>query len=221
MGMSAEIGGARAETQREVPGEVRHRRGEGRRINLRRSSDGSYSLWMGGRLIQSFCSEWEDVTRFQLPEGIQQQVRVNVHSLGEAREWDGEDIPERNIGRVQEERPDDGVELRSIAHPNNPMPREDLTDDLVGMFNALPRHNQSLIARQIRANYTEFAMPQPSQENLNELREAVEEQQRLRHHPAPPVPEGGDVWEHILSLLHDEVQRVHQLMGTVEAMRQR
>jgi hypothetical protein len=101
------------------------------------------------------------------------------------------------------------------------MPREDLTDDLVGMFNALPRHNQSLIARQIRANYTEFAMPQPSQENLNELREAVEEQQRLRHHPAPPVPEGGDVWEHILSLLHDEVQRVHQLMGTVEAMRQR
>lgn len=215
MGMSAEIGGARAETQREVPGEVRHRRGEGRRINLRRSSDGSYSLWMGGRLIQSFCSEWEDVTRFQLPEGIQQQVRVNVHSLGEAREWDGNES--RGEDRVQEVREDDGVELRSIAHPNNPMPQEDITDDLIGMFNALPRHNQSLIARQIRANYAEV----PTQENLNELRAAVEEQQRLRHHPAPPVPEGGDVWDHILGLLHDEVQRVHQLMGTVEAMRQR
>jgi hypothetical protein len=166
-------------------------------------------------LIQSFCSEWEDVTRFQLPEGIQQQVRVNVHSLGEAREWDEREI--RGDDRVQEVREDDGVELRSIAHPNNPMAREAITDDLIGMFNALPRHNQSLIARQIRANYAEV----PTEENLNELRAAVEEQQRLRHHPAPPVPEGGDVWEHILSLLHDEVQRVHQLMGTVEAMRQR
>ena len=208
----ANIGGARAATQAEVPGEVRHRRGEGRRINLRRSTDGSYSLWMGGRLIQSFCSEWEDVTRFQLPEGIQQQCRVSVHALGEAREWDGEELRGDQPDRVQAERPDDGVELRSIAHPNN-----FATDDLIGMFNALPRHNQSLIARQIRANYAEV----PTQENLNELRAAVEEQQRLRHHPAPPVPEGGDVWEHILSLLHDEVQRVHQLMGTVETMRQR
>jgi hypothetical protein len=212
---NAAAGGARLATRAEEPGEIRQRRGEGRRINLRRSTDGSYSLWMGGRLIQSFCSEWEDVTRFQLPEGIQQQVRVNVQSLGEAREWDGREVSGQD--RVEEVRPDDGVALRSIAHPNNPMAREDITDDLIGMFNALPRHNQSVIAGQIRANYAEV----PTEENLNELRAAVEVQQRLRHHPAPPVPEGGDVWEHILGLLHDEVQRVHQLMGTVEAMRQR
>ena len=213
----AAAGGARAATQAEVPGEVRHRRGEGRRVNLRRESSGGYSIWMGGQCIQTFCAQWEDVTRFQLPEGIQQQVRVHVQPLGEAREWNQEELRDRDEDRVQAERPDDGVELRSIAHPNNPMPQEDITDDLIGMFNALPRHNQSLIARQIRANYAEI----PTQENLNELRAAVEEQQRLRHHPAPPVPEGGDVLEHILGLLHDEVLRVHQLIGTVETMRQR
>jgi len=152
------IGGAAAGQAREAmpdpPGEIRQRRGQGRRINLRRSSDGSYSIWMQNRLIQSFCGEWEDITRFQLPEGIQQQCRITVHSLGEAREWSEEET--RGQDRVQAERPDDGVELRTIAHPNNPPMFQ---DDLLSMFNALPRNNQEIIAGQIRSNYEEYAVP--------------------------------------------------------------
>jgi hypothetical protein len=177
---------------------------------------------MGGRLIQSFCSEWEDVTRFQLPEGIQQQVRVNVHSLGEAREWDGNEARDSNDERV-DIAVDDGVELRSVAHPHNPMPL-DLTGDLVGMYNALPANNQEIIAAQIRANYTEysnFGVGQRAQEHLNELRAAVEEHREQLERPIPPVPEGTNVWDHILSELHGEVQRVHDLIGTVEVMRAR
>lgn len=220
MAMGEQVGGARAATQAEEPGEIRYRRGEGRRTNLRRSSDGSYSLWMGGRLIQSFCSEWEDITRFQLPEGIQQQVRVNVQSLGEAREWDGDESPRGDDERVEVavDAVDDGVELRSIEHPHNPMPPVD-PDDLIGMFNALPAHNRSLIERQIRANWAGINVAERPE--ITDLHAAVEDHRQMLRAEAPPVPEGGDVWEHILGLLQAELHRVHDLIGTVETMRQR
>ena len=217
----ANIGGARA-AQPEVMGEIRQRRGQGRRVTLARQRSGGYAIWMRDRHVQSFCGEWEDITRFQLPEGIEQQVRIHIEPMGEARmlrpEYSGE-----SDDRVEAAQPDDGVELRSIAHPNNPL----VTNDLLGMFNALPPHNQAIIADQIRANYEESTRPigydedRPTQATRDELRQRILQEQQLRRTPVPPVPEGGDVWDHILGLLHDEVQRVHQLIGTVETMRQR
>lgn len=59
---------------------VRARRSELRRVN------GQYELWMGNQLIQSFCSQFENITRYAIPEGTSQQVRVNIEPLGEVRE---------------------------------------------------------------------------------------------------------------------------------------
>lgn len=66
---------------------TRQRRGVGRRVNLIRTEDGTYEVRMGHRMIQGFCEEFEDITRFQLPYGIQQQVRINVEPVGRAREY--------------------------------------------------------------------------------------------------------------------------------------
>lgn len=60
-------------------------RGHGRRVTLVRSRDGQYQIWRLTRLIQTFCSDWEDVTRFQLPEGIEQQIRIHIQVVGEAQ----------------------------------------------------------------------------------------------------------------------------------------
>lgn len=208
-----QVGGARAAP--ETMGETRQRRGEGRRVTLGRQRSGGYAIWMRDRHVQSFCGEWEDITRFQLPEGIEQQVRIHIEPMGEARmlrpEYSGEQ-DDRVEAAVD---PGDGVELRSIAHPNNPPMFQDR--DLLSMFNALPVRNQEIIARQIRANYNESV----TRPDIDEMEQRVLEERQLRRTPVPPVPEGGDVWEHILGLLHDEVQRVHELIGTVETMRQR
>ena len=150
------VGGARAETAGPTD-EVRQHRGVGRRVTLGRQRSGGYQIWMGRRHVQSFCGEWEDITRFQLPEGIEQQVRINIEVLGEARmlrpEYSGDDD-----ARIDVEHPDDGVELRLSEHPNNPRMLQD-DRELISMFNALPPNNQEIIARQIRENYEEFSRP--------------------------------------------------------------
>ena len=82
------------------------RRGEGRRVTLARRRDGGYSIWQMSRHIQSFCAEWEEVTNFQLPNGIEQQVRICVVPIGDAREirpeYSGEDVQEERVNRLEE-----------------------------------------------------------------------------------------------------------------------
>ena len=91
-----------ASIQVDPPGEIEQRRGEGRRVNLIRNHNGEYAIYLRNRCVQSFCGEWEDITRFQLPEGIQQQIRINIEVLGQAREYEPQN---------------DGMELRVAAHP--------------------------------------------------------------------------------------------------------
>jgi hypothetical protein len=180
----ANVGGARA-AQPEMMGEIRQRRGEGRRVTLVRQRSGGYSIWMRDHHVQSFCGEWEDITRFQLPEGIEQQVRIHIQPMGEARmlrpEYSG-----NSDERV--EAAEDGVELRSIAHPDNPRMLQD-DANLISMFNALPAHNQEIIAGQIRENYEVFSRPigfepgvtgaEVSMEMFNELQRQVQHLARL------------------------------------------
>lgn len=100
------------------------RRGQGRRVNLVRLSGGEYQIRLGrDRIVQGFCSDFEDITRFQLPAGIQQQVRINIEEVGEAREFNDNpghfsDPPVPGMLHV-----DDGVALESIAHPAGNLPR--------------------------------------------------------------------------------------------------
>lgn len=163
------------------PGEVTQRRGEGRRVNLRRESGGGYSIWMGSQCIQTFCGQWEDITRFQLPEGIQQQVRIIIQSMGEAREWDQAETRGENAVDVADE-----VALQNIAHA-----RPD-RQALVRMFEALPAHNQEIIAGQIEANYANVVEAEAT--------------------PGLVLPARGR--EHAL----DRIERL--LMGVVEEIRQ-
>lgn len=106
------------------------RRGQGRRVALVRQRDGGYGIWMGGRLVQSFCNEWEDITNFQLPEGFEQQIRVNCQIVGEAREVTSE---------------------RDQSAPPQPETMRDPWDgaDLVGLFSELPVGAREQIARMI------------------------------------------------------------------------
>lgn len=98
--MGASIGQAEAqEVAQEAP--RMDRRGQGRRIRLVRDRDGQYIIFAGSRRVQSFCSEWEDITRFQMPMGIEQQVRIVVQELGPAREMRDENL---EASRFQEER---------------------------------------------------------------------------------------------------------------------
>lgn len=188
----AGAGVARAETAGPVPaagpGEVRQRRGEGRRVTLGRQRGGGYSIWMGSRHIQSFCAEWEDVTRFQLPEGIEQQVRINIEVMGEARmlrpEYSGEQpvmvdaedppLRDRQLRRAVQQH-EARLENASPSMQNIPRQR------LVEMFTELPPHNQEIIAGQIEANHREVhgvalhstAHPNEFQSLLGDLRESV------------------------------------------------
>jgi hypothetical protein len=76
---------------------------------------------------------------------------------------------------------EDGVELRSIAHPDNaPVVRE----DLLAMFNALPPNNQEIIARQIRENYEEFSRPMGFGAEVARTRVTMEMFNELQRHVA-------------------------------------
>jgi len=103
----ASAGQAQEEVRAERPGSLM---GRGARVTLRRFN-GEYQLLRGNTVIQSFCSDFERITQFSLPDGIQQQVRISISPVGPAREIPAEDPP-------GEYRDDPGVELRSTAHPN-------------------------------------------------------------------------------------------------------
>jgi hypothetical protein len=68
---------------------VRARRCELRRVN------GQYELHMRDQHMQSFCSQFEDITRYALPEGCSQQVRINIYPVGAVRELATEDARDR------------------------------------------------------------------------------------------------------------------------------
>ena len=142
------------------------RRGQGRRVALARQRDGQYGIWMGGRHVQSFCNEWEDITNFQLPEGFEQQIRINCEVLGEAREITSERDqsapPEADLGRMRD--PWDGA-------------------DLIQMFNELPAGSRELIARQIHANHQEMTQGVPLRAQAHPVPtvgEAIDREQRTR-----------------------------------------
>lgn len=141
---------AMAETQAPMgamAGEIRFRAGEGRRVRLVRDEGGGYAIFMGDRCIQSFCREWEDVTRYPLPTGIEQQVQIIINPLGEAREA-------REVAQSREER----IRQLQEAHPSailrpHPETVHPADHELIRMFNELPPHNREIIAGQIRANW--------------------------------------------------------------------
>ena len=122
----------------------RRRRGQGRRVTLVRQPGGNYNIWMQSRHIQGFCDEWEDVTNFQLPNGIEQQVRINVEPVGEAREIRPEYDGRGADLAVAEEAP---APLIGGSRPEN---------NLMGMFMELPPHQRELIERQIVANHQDM-----------------------------------------------------------------
>lgn len=53
-----------------------------RRVILRRDRGGSYSIFMRSRMIQGFCSEFEDITSFHIEPDTQLQVRINIQQIG-------------------------------------------------------------------------------------------------------------------------------------------
>jgi hypothetical protein len=50
---------------------------------------------MGDMHLQSFCPQFESVTRYAIPEGSSQQVRINIEPLGEVREMATEESRDR------------------------------------------------------------------------------------------------------------------------------
>jgi len=121
------------------------RRGTGRRVTLARQRNGGYSIWMMDRHIQSFCAEWEDITNFQLPNGIEQQIRIRIEVMGEARE-----IRPAYSGEAQ------GEDVAEVAEDTTEVAREEprrADNDLIDMYRELPLHNREIIAGQIRENH--------------------------------------------------------------------
>ncbi len=173
------------------------RRGEGRRVTLVRTEDGQYQVWMGTRMIQSFCAEWEDITRFQLPEGIEQQVRVNVSPMGDAHE-------SRQRGVVTET----AVEVAQDIPPGARL-RVEGDEDLLGMFRELPAHNRELIANQIRANHLqEFGVALTTMAHPNRLvAETIENAEEER------VPQG--LRNQTMQLIHRELERIGNMVETL------
>ena len=101
-----------------------------RRVVLRRDENGSYCIFMGSRMIQGFCSEFEDVTGYSIGMNRQQQVRICIEPIGRqihARYPEREDVPQmvrhRDPGEaVMIRTTDRGLEpedvaLFSSAHP--------------------------------------------------------------------------------------------------------
>jgi len=101
--------------------EVRTMESRPRRVILRRDDTGSYCIFMGSRMVQGFCNEFEDITGFAMGANTQQQVRIFIDPIGRRqrahypeRDEPEESLPELSINR------DQGVELFSSAHPGNP-----------------------------------------------------------------------------------------------------
>ncbi len=119
-------GGQRAgQDDYSMGGDTAEVRRNGRLVNLRRSADGAYEILMRGRVIQGFCSQFEDITGWAQPRDTQIQARVTITPTGRLR---GVPHPEERVQRrlmpegfnpVQTE--DDGIALESIAHPGPPL----------------------------------------------------------------------------------------------------
>lgn len=112
----------------------RTRESRPRRVILRRDENGSYCIFMGGHMIQGFCSEFEEITGYSMGVNLQQQVRIQIETIGRrqrARYPEREDRPDalirhRDPGEaVMVRATDQGIEqedvsLFSMAHPGNP-----------------------------------------------------------------------------------------------------
>lgn len=90
-----------------------------RRVMLRRDDTGNYQISMGGRMIQGFCQEFEEITGYAIGVNTQQQVRIHIEPIGRrqhARYPDrGEDTPPTDV--VAEDSP---VEIRDRSRPRLP-----------------------------------------------------------------------------------------------------
>ncbi len=75
----------------------------GRRVSIVRTN-GQYEIHMGQRVIQSFCSEFEAITRYALPEGCLQQCCINIEPLGQIREMVTEETRDRMATFAEEGR---------------------------------------------------------------------------------------------------------------------
>ncbi len=124
--------------------------GRPRRVMLRRNENGAYEILIGRRIIQSFCSEFENITRWVMPSNTQLPVRIEIIPSGEAQAATYSDrepeisrdrdqpILRARLAAEEEEEPDgpeaiprgaqvrisqsedEGVALFSMAHPGNP-----------------------------------------------------------------------------------------------------
>ena len=108
-------------------------RRNGRLVNLLRDDNGGYQIIMRGRVIQGFCSEFEDITAWSQPRDTQIQARITIVPTGRLRSarypemqgrvepagYDPESVQRRlapdEIGAVPTG--NDGVRLESRAHP--------------------------------------------------------------------------------------------------------
>ena len=77
--------GAAAQREDYSMGGDTERRHPGRLVNLRRGRDGSYQILMRDRVIQGFCSEFEDITSWRQPLDTQIQARINIVPTGRLR----------------------------------------------------------------------------------------------------------------------------------------
>lgn len=93
-----------------------------RRVMLRRDRNGSYSIFMGRRMIQGFCSEFEDITRFALAPGMQLQVRIQIQPIGALHPatYPDEEPPQVTEEPLLDINQVEGRPLFSSAHPGNP-----------------------------------------------------------------------------------------------------
>ncbi len=107
-----------------------------RRVVLRRDENGSYCILMGGRLIQGFCQEFEDVTGYHIGMNRQQQVRICIEPIGRqlhARYPERDEAPQpilrARLAQEAQEEPEEplldinqveGRPLFSSVHPGNP-----------------------------------------------------------------------------------------------------
>lgn len=140
-GAGVSLGGTPADATTREP--VRARRCELRRTH------GQYQLYMGDMNIQTFCSQFEDITRYAIPEGCSQQVRINIEPLGEVRELATQESEFREQGRrmlaggaqVARERPPDlseeSLEEMEIELPDRGEPvSQDRQDAMHGLLRA-------------------------------------------------------------------------------------
>lgn len=105
--------------------------GRPRRVMLRRNAGGAYEILIGRRILQSFCSEFENITRWVMPSNTQLPVRIEIIPSGEAQ---AATYPDREpaISRdrdqpilrarlaAEDDDPPEEVALFSTAHPGNP-----------------------------------------------------------------------------------------------------